>query len=95
MTIKETIDNVITHPLTVVSTILGLVGSIFHVPFLSALIGTIWAKAGIVFGFVSVSTTIGWLPAGTGQIAMTIAGAMFLGRMLERLWNSYQSRVNE
>ena len=95
MSIIERIDNFITHPLTVVSTLLGLLGSMFQIPVLSALIWTLWAKAGVVFGAVSVSTSIGWLGPEIGPIAMTLAGALFLGRMLDRLWDSYRSRVNE
>lgn len=94
MTITDTIDRIVTHPFTIVSVALGMVGSLFQIPILSALVATIWAKAGVVFGVASVVVSQGWLPAETGQAFLAVAAVLFLGRMLDKLWDGLQKRLN-
>jgi hypothetical protein len=95
MKIVETLDQAITHPVTVVSVVVGTVGSLLPIPIVSALISTAWHQAGTLFAGVSVLATQGWLPAGTGQAAMLVAGALFLGRNLDKLWDGLQRRLKE
>lgn len=95
MTLVDALDRAITHPLTVVSTVVGLLASIVHVPVVSALVWTAWNQAGTLFAAVSVVVTQGFLPPETGQAAMLVAGALFLGRMLDKLWDGLNERLEK
>ncbi len=95
MTVTDTIDRIVTHPLTVVSVILGLLGSLFQIPVISAVVATVWAQAGVVFGVASVTVSQGWLPPATGQAFLAVSGVLFLGRMLDKLWDGVQRRMDE
>ena len=95
MSVIDTIDRIITHPLTVVSSGLGLVGSFFQVPFLSAAIETAWAQSSLLFGATSLSASQGWLPAGWASAAVAITAVLFMGRMIQKLWSGYQARLND
>lgn len=95
MTILETLDRAVTHPLTVVSVALATVGSVFKIPLLSAVVWTVWNQAGAVFAGVSVLATQGWLPPGTGEAAMLVAGSLFLARVGDKLWDGLNRRLSE
>ena len=95
MSLLETLDRALMHPLTVVSVLVGMLGSVVQIPFVSALVWTAWHQAGTLFAAVSVLSTQGWLPPGTGQAAMLVAGALFLGRMGTKLWDGVERRLKE
>lgn len=94
MTLMETVDRMLTHPVTVISTVLGILGSLFNIPVLSAVVATVWAKAGVVFGVASVTASQGWLPETTGQVFLALAAVLFLGRMLDKLWDGMKRRLD-
>lgn len=95
MTILDRIDHALTHPLTVVSTAVSLVASIVHVPVVSAAVSTAWHQAGTLFAAVSVSATQGWLPPETGEAAVLVVGMLFLARMLDKLWDGLNRRLEK
>jgi len=95
MTLLETIDRIVMHPLTILSVLVGSAASIVQIPFVSAVVATLWNQAGTVFAMASLSASQGWLPAGTGQAAVLVAGCLFLGRMLDKLTDGIQRRLDK
>ncbi|MHB9286784.1 hypothetical protein ACKVMT_07060 [Halobacteriales archaeon Cl-PHB] len=95
MTLIKKLDRLVMHPLTVASVLLGTLGSVLQIPLLSALVSTIWHQAGTAFAVVSVSASQGWLPAGTSRAAVAIVGVLFLGRMLDKLYDGVQRRLDK
>jgi len=95
MSVLKRLDDLVMHPVTVVSVLIGSVASIVQVPFVSALVATVWNQAGTVFAMASLSANQGWLPPGTGQAAVLIAGGLFLGRMLDKLLDGIERRLDK
>ena len=95
MSIVKKLDRALMHPLTVLSVLLGMLGSVFHIPVVSAILATAWHQAGTLFAAVSVVVTQGWIPAGTGQAVMIVTGALFLGRLLDKLWDGLERRLEK
>lgn len=94
MTITETIDRVVTHPLTAISILVGALGTVLPIPVLSALLEVVWAQAGTVFAAVSLTATQGWLPSGTAEVVVFLAAALWFGRMLYKLYRGLDRRVS-
>jgi hypothetical protein len=93
----ERLDRILTHPVTVVTAAVGTLASLVQVPVLSALVGVIWAKAGTIFAVVSVSISqlgpqIGIEPS-TQQAVLLVAGALYIGRLLDKLWDAVEVRL--
>lgn len=95
MTWLDRFDRALTHPVTIVSVLIGAAGSFLNIPFISALLATLWAQAGTVFAGVSLLATQGWLPAGTGEAAVLVAGALFLGRITDKIWDGLERRLKQ
>jgi hypothetical protein len=95
VSLLKKLDRALMHPVTVVSVLLGAVGSLVNIPIVSAIVWTAWAKAGTVFAAVSVLVSQGWIPEGTGQAAMLVAGSLFLGRLGTKLWDGIERRLDK
>lgn len=92
--------NALAHPVTLV---MGSFASIVHfaqIPMLDAVGAVVWNNAGMIFTAVSIggsqfAAQFGWVSSATVNALMLVAGALFLAKILDELWDKLQRRLKQ
>mgnify|MGYP006298513153 CR=1 FL=1 len=95
MQLLSKLEWAVTHPLTAVAALIGVLAQPLQLPFVDALVGTLWTQAGTLFAGVSLLPQLGApISSGTAQLLMGLAGMLWLARILDRLYDGLTARLN-
>lgn len=92
------LDDVVWHPVTALTAALGTVSSVADVGVIDALWATIWSQTGMLFTTFSIAgwslaPQVSFLPAGLLSQLAIVAGVLYLVKLADRFWDSFQSRL--
>lgn len=91
---------IVTHPWTTATVVIGVVGGVLQVPLVAALWDVLWSQAGALFAALSVTgftlaPEVPWLPTQTIQVAALVAGGLFVLTRLHKVWTALREQLLE
>lgn len=94
-----TVRNIVTHPFTAVTAVVGAISQVTTIPIVSALVATAMAKIGTLFTATAIlsgtlAPQISWLPTRQLQIVTVVVGAVYAAKLLDGFWDSLKRRFN-
>lgn len=96
----QTTKDIIAHPATVLTALLGALAQIASIGVVDALWSTIWGQAGVLFTALSISgltlgPEIAFIPdALLTQLAL-LAGVIYVAKLADRFLDSFQARLED
>lgn len=100
--LRERLQWFVTHPVTAVTTVLGLLAHAFSVPWIDAVWLTLWHNAGMLFTALSVFQTqfadgplFGVIPLQWIVVATYVVGGVFVLSLVTRFADKLQERLND
>jgi len=93
----DAIRRFVTHPLSLLSVLAGVIASVFQVPLLDQLVMFVWSNPGQLFTVVSVAGTqiaprFEALPTRWFRIGIVIMAVILVGSTIDGLYKKWQNR---
>lgn len=97
---KDSVLEALRHPISYTVGVVSSVAAVLHPSFLDALVATVWAQSGSIFGFTSLlgfslGPRLEWLPSETWTYVAVGAGVLVLAKRGLGLYRSFTNELEE